>query len=316
MTVRQLTPMRKRGRSLFKRMYKQRWAYLLMIPMMAYFIIFHYFPMYGVTLAFKKFSIKKGIMGSPWIGWTNFERLLGSLQFQRAVRNTLIISGLHILWGFPAPIIFALMLNEIGNAKFKKVVQTISYLPHFISWVIMGGIITEILSPTRGALNALIKALGGEPIYFMAQAKYFRTVLTVTAIWKGIGWSSIIYLAAIAGISTEQYEAAAIDGASRMQCMWYITLPSILGIISIQLILSIGGILNGGFDQVFNLYNSQLYETGDIIDTYAYRVGLEGKMEYSLSTAISLFKNVIGFVLVIGTNFAAKKLSGGERGIW
>lgn len=302
--------------SLWRKIYKYRWAYILLLPVIVFFIVFSYVPMYGITLAFKKFAIRKGILGSPWIGFTNFERLFGSAMFLRTVRNTILISLYRIVFGFPMPIIFALMLNEINNAKFKKTVQTISYLPHFISWVILGGIITELLSPTRGAVNYLLELLGFEPIYFMANAKYYRSILVISGIWKEMGWSSIIYLAAIAGIPTEQYEAAAIDGANRLKCMWYITLPSIMSVISIQLIMSIGGILSGGFDQVFNTYNSLLYETGDIIDTYAYRIGLEGKMDYSLSTAISLFKNGIGFALVIVTNWVAKKLSNGEGGIW
>lgn len=302
--------------SLLKTMYKYRWAYILLIPVIAFFIVFHYVPMYGIVLAFKKYAIRKGILGSPWIGLTNFERLFGSAMFLRTVRNTVLISAYRIIFGFPMPILFALMLNEITNTKFKKTVQTISYLPHFISWVILGGIITELLSPTRGAINYLLQLLGFEPVYFMANSQYYRPILVISGIWKEMGWSSIIYLAAIAGIPTEQYEAAAIDGASRLKCMWYITLPSIMSVVSIQLIMSVGGILSAGFDQVFNTYNSLLYETGDIIDTYAYRVGLEGKMDYSLSTAISLFKNGIGFVLVIGTNWAAKKLSHGEGGIW
>ena len=316
MSVPTVSPRPKARTGLLRRMYKHRWAYILLIPVIAFFIIFHYVPMYGIVLAFKKYMIRLGIIGSPWIGLENFERLFGSAIFLRTIRNTVLISLYRIVFGFPMPILFALMLNEINHPRFKKTVQTISYLPHFISWVILGGILTEILSPTRGALNYLLQLLGFEPIHFMADAKYYRTILVVSGIWKEMGWSSIIYLAAIAGIPTEQYEAAAIDGASRLKCMWYITLPSILGVVSIQLIMSIGGILNGGFDQVFNTYNSLLYETGDIIDTYAYRVGLEGQMDYSLSTAISLFKNIIGFVLVIGTNWAAKKLSNGEGGIW
>ncbi len=303
-------------KSLLKRIYKERWSYILLLPVIAFFILFHYVPMYGVTLAFKKFIIRKGILASPWIGFENFERLFGSQLFLKTIRNTILISTFRIIWGFPAPIVFALLLNEISNARFKKVVQTISYLPHFISWVILGGIITELLSPTRGSVNYLLQLFGKDPIYFMANAKYFRSILVISGIWKEIGWGSIIYLAAIAGIPSDQYEAATIDGASRVQCMWFITLPSIMSVISIQLILSIGGILNGGFDQIFNLYNSLLFETGDIIDTYAYRVGLEGKMDYSLSTSISLFKNAIGFVLVICTNIVAKKLSNGEGGIW
>lgn len=304
------------GRQLLRKIYKQRWNYIMALPMLVFFSIFAYVPMYGVTLAFKEYMIKAGIFGSPWIGLSNFEQIIGSDIFLRTVRNTLLISIYRIIWGFPMPILFALFLNEVKNLGFKKVVQTISYMPHFVSWVIIGGIVTELLSPTRGAVNALLALFGVAPIYFMTEPVYFRSILVVTGIWKEIGWSSIIYLAAIAGISVDQYEAAEIDGASRIQRIRYITLPSILSVVAIQFILNIGGILNGGFDQVFNLYNSTVYSTGDIIDTYAYRVGMQGNMEYSMSTAISLFKNVIGLMLVMLANFGAKKASGGDYRIW
>lgn len=305
-----------RKRSFWKRFWRQRWAYLFLIPALVCLAMFAYGPMYGIVLAFKKYSIRKGILGSPWVGFVNFERLFGSAIFARSVRNTLIISLMNLLFSFPMPIIFALMLNEMIHTKLKRVVQTISYMPHFINWIIVSSILMELLSPTRGTINYVITLFGGEPIYFLAEAKFFRWILLFSNIWKGIGWGSVVYLAGISGIDTEQYEAAWIDGASRLKCMRYITLPGLMPLISIQLILSVGGIMSAGFDQVFNLYNSMVYETGDIIDTYAYRVGLEGTMDYPLSTAISLFKNVIGFILVIGTNYVANKLSGGENGLW
>lgn len=299
-----------------RKMYRNRYAYFLLLPIIAFFVIFHYVPIYGVQLAFKDYVIRKGISGSPWAGLKYFSRLFASQMFLNTLRNTILISVYRIAFGFPAPILFALLLNEITHVRYKRMVQTISYMPHFISWVILGGIITELLSPTRGAVNALIVALGGESVHFMAETKYFRSILVITGIWKEVGWSSVIYLAAISGISTEQYESASIDGATRIQMIRHITLPSILSVISIQFILSMGGILNAGFDQVFNLYNPIVYSVGDIIDTYAYRIGLSGKLEYSLSTAIGLFKNVIGFALVYGTNMVVRRLGEGEHGIW
>ncbi len=310
------SPLLHKRNSIWRRIYTERWAYILLIPALIFLAIFCYKPMYGVTLAFKKYQVRKGILGSPWVGFVNFEKLFISQAFKRSVNNTIIISLLRIVFSFPMPIIFALMINEVQRPRFKKAIQTISYLPHFINWVIMSSIISEILSLERGPVNYLITLFGGKPIYFLTEPNLFRPILIITAIWKGIGWSSIIYLAAIAGINSEMYEAAEIDGASRLQCMRYITIPSIVSVICIQLILTVGGLMNAGFDQVFNLYNPTTYITGDIIDTYAYRVGLTGKMDYPLSTAITLFKNVIGFALVISTNIIVKKLSGGENGIW
>ena len=231
------------------------------------------------------------------------------------MRNTLEISGLKLLFGFPAPIILALMLNEVSHVRFKKTVQTITYLPHFLSWVVLAGMFQQLLSPNNGAVNALLKQFFGveESIYFLGNNKYFRGTLIVTDIWKNVGWSSILYLATISGIDPSLYEAATVDGASRWQCTRYITIPSLVSTIVIMLILSIGSIMDAGFDQVFNLYNSAVYQTGDIIDTYVYRYGL-GDMKYSLATAVGLFKNVIAFVLVVGTNMITRKISG--EGIW
>lgn len=299
-----------------KLMYKHRWTYVLVLPAILIFLFFHYFPMYGIQLAFKDFVVRKGITGSPWVGFKHFEVLLTSQIFRRALVNTLIISTYKLIFGFPSAIIFALMLNEMRSDKFKRVSQTISYMPHFISWVILGGIIKDLLSPSTGIVNYFVTLFGGEATHFMIEPKYFRGMLVITGIWKEVGWQSIIYLAAIAGISIELYEAAAIDGASRLRIIWHIILPELMAVMSIQFILQLGGILNAGFDQVFNLYNELTYSTGDIIDTYVYRIGLQGKMQYSLSTAVGLFKNCIGLILVVGTNAIVRRLGEGENGLW
>lgn len=286
---------------------------LMILPTILYFIIFHYVPMYGITLAFKQFKISQGIIKSPWVGLKHFNDLFNLPTFKRALTNTIIISLSKLAAGFPMPIILALMLNEVRHLKFKKVIQTISYFPHFLSWVILAGLFIQLLSPSTGIINHILQAMGMEKIFFMGSNKHFRSILIITDVWKGMGWGSIIYLAAIAGISVELYEAAICDGASRFQRMLYITLPSILPTITILLILNVGGILSAGFDQILNMYNTAVYESADIIDTYVYRTGLE-KMKYSLSTAVGLFKNVIGFVLVIVTNYISKKVT--DSGIW
>jgi len=296
--------------------YKKHLALTLMfLPVVVYFIIFKYVPMAGIVIAFKNYKISQGIFGSAWVGLDNFTKAFSTPTFARSVKNTLAISGLKLLFGFPAPIILALMLNEVTHARFKKTVQTISYLPHFLSWVVLAGMFQQLLSPNNGAVNAVLRDVFGlqESIYFLGSNKYFRGTLIVTDIWKNVGWSSILYLATISGIDPALYEAATVDGATRWQCTRYITIPSLVSTIVVMLILSIGSIMDAGFDQVFNLYNSAVYQTGDIIDTYVYRYGL-GDMKYSLATAVGLFKNVIAFVLVVGTNLIARRLSG--EGIW
>ena len=288
---------------------------LMFIPVVAYFIIFKYIPMGGIAIAFENYKIKEGIFGSAWCGMDNFNKAFAMATFRRSVWNTLTISGLKLLFGFPMPIILALMLNEVTHVRFKKTVQTISYLPHFLSWVVLAGMFQQLLSPNNGAVNAVLRDVFGvkDSIYFLGNNKYFRGTLIVTDIWKNVGWSSILYLATISGIDPELYEAATVDGASRWQCTRYITIPSLVSTIVIMLILSIGSIMDAGFDQVFNLYNSAVYQTGDIIDTYVYRYGL-GDLKYALATAVGLFKNVIAFVLVVGTNLITRRISG--EGIW
>ena len=288
---------------------------LMFVPVILYFFIFKYIPMGGIVIAFKNYKISQGIFGSAWCGLDNFRKVFNTPTFARSVGNTLAISGLKLLFGFPAPIILALMLNEVTHVRFKKTIQTISYLPHFLSWVVLAGMFQQLLSPNNGAVNAVLKDVFGmkESIYFLGSNNYFRGTLIVTDTWKNVGWSSILYLATIAGIDPTLYEAATVDGATRWQCTRYITIPSLVSTIVIMLILNVGSIMDAGFDQVFNLYNSAVYQTGDIIDTYVYRYGL-GDMKYSFATAVGLFKNVIAFVLVVGTNLIARRISG--EGIW
>lgn len=293
--------------------YRQRYLLLLFVPAIVYFIVFHYIPLYGVTIAFKDYHIKKGILGSDWVGFVNFKRLFALESFWQVFKNTIIISFWKFIFGFPAPIIFAVMLNEVQSNILKKPIQTISYLPHFISWVVLGGILTQLLSPSTGPINILISYLGCDKIYFLADPKWFRTVLVVSSVWKNIGWGSIVYLAALSGVDQEIYEAAMVDGASRIQRIIRITIPEITPIITIMLILNIGSLINDDFDQVFNLYNSAVYDVGDVMSTYVYRTGLVN-FEYSFATAVGLFKNIISVTLVLSTNAICKRLN--EYAIW
>ncbi len=299
----------------FKKYIKYGDLSLMLLPVIAYFVIFKYIPMGGIIIAFKDYKMGVGIAKSQWMGLEYYRTAFANPFFKRAISNTLVISSMKLLVGFPAPIILALMLNEVRHSAYKRVVQTISYLPHFLSWVIMAGILSQLLSVNNGAVNALLKDVFGrsEPIQFLIDKRYFRGTVVVSDVWKGVGWGSILYLATISSIDPTLYEAAICDGATRFQRVRYITLPSIMPTITIMLILSLGSILDAGFDQIFNLYSSAVYETGDIIDTYVYRVGLV-EWNYKLSTAIGLFKNIIGFILVAGTNVIAKSISG--NGIW
>lgn len=300
-------------KSIFYGYWKYKHLTLLFVPAVIYYIVFHYVPLYGIQIAFKDYLFLKGVWGSKWVGLEYFKELLTLGSFWEVFRNTIIISFYKFIFGFPAPIIFAILLNEIRQIKFKKFVQTVSYLPHFLSWVILGGLFIQFLSPSSGPVNMLLKSLGIAPIYFLANPNWFRSVLVTTSVWKGIGWGSIIYLAALSGVNPEVYEAATIDGANRFQRIIHITLPEITPVITIMLIFALGGLINDDFDQVFNLYNDAVLSTGDVISTYTYRVGLI-KMQYSFSTAVGLFKNIISFTLVMLTNSLAKKIN--DYGIW
>ena len=291
------------------RIWKHREYYLILLPVLVFFLIFCYGPMYGVTIAFKDFNPRLGILGSPWsTPWYKyFKQAFSTDLFMRSVRNTLIISFLKIVVAFPLPIIFAVLIDELPGIRFKKAIQTVSYLPYFISWVVIGGILHNVLSTNGGALNIIIEFFGGSPINFFGKPTVFRSLVFFSYVWKTIGYSSVVYLAAISGIDQEQFEAARIDGANRFQLVRHITIPCIMPVITIMLILDLGSIMSAGFDQVFNLYSEPVYSVGDIIDTYVYRVGLV-KQQYSYSAAVGLFKNIIGLILVLGSNLVVKKI--------
>ncbi len=302
---------RRKGRLQLYRQHK--YLLILFFPALVYYILFRYVPLYGIQIAFKNFIFRRGIWGSPWIGFEHFVRLFGMRDFWNVFRNTLIISSLKFLFGFPAPILFALLINEVRNTAYKKTVQTISYLPHFLSWVVLGGLFLQFLSPSIGPINAVLREIGIKPIYFLASPKWFRSVLVATSIWKGVGWSSVIYLAALTGVDPSLYEAATMDGAGRLRRTLHITLPSIAPVITIQMIFAMRGIVGDDFDQIFNLYNPAVYKVADVLSTYVYRVGLVD-MQYSFSTAVGLFRNVVAFVFIVGANAVARRVN--DYGLW
>ena len=287
---------------------KYKYLYLMILPGLIYVILFRYLPMVGIIISFKDYQIFKGIWNSPWIGFNNFRMLFESTKFYEVFRNTLLISVYKIIFGFPAPIILAILINEVRNELFRRTIQTVVYLPHFISWIVVAGLMGGLLSPNDGIINNIIKTFGKEPIFFMGSPKYFRSVLVFSDIWKEAGWGAIIYLAALAGVSVELYEAAILDGTNKFQRIVYVSIPCIMPTIVVMFLLRISGILNAGFEQVFSLYNSAVYSVGDIIDTYVYRVGLI-ETRYGFSTAVGLFKSIIACVLVIIANSFTKRIS-------
>lgn len=300
-----------RGQTL-REMKRYRSIYLLMIPAIVFFLIFSYFPLYGLQLAWKNYKVRYGIWGSQWVGWKHFERLLARKEFWTAFRNTLELSVLKLVFTFPVPIIIALAFNEIRNKKLMKTLQIIYTLPNFLSWVIIGGIISNLLRST-GTVNQIIKALGGEGVDFLMNGTIFRVVLIVSEVWKGAGWSSIIYMAAIAGVDPTLYDSATVDGANRWQKMWHITLSGIRPTIATLLIMALGGALNGNFDQIYNMYNSTVLSTSDIIDTYIYRITFNQTPDYGFSTAVGLFKGVINCIMLLAANFVVGKLDSNSQ---
>ncbi|RIX60195.1 sugar ABC transporter permease [Paenibacillus nanensis] len=287
--------------------------YLLLIPGVIFLLLFKYAPMYGIVIAFQDFNIFGGISGSEWVGLSQFEKLIRSDEFLQVLVNTLLISLYKITFLFPIPIVIALMLNEVRRMFFKRTIQTIIYLPHFLSWVIISGLFMNILSPTGGIVNEFIRAIGGEPISFFTDNDLFRSLVVFTAGWKEIGWNAIVFIAAIAGIEQEQYEAAAIDGAGRLRQMWSISLPGMLPTIVLMFILRIGSLLEAGTEQILTMYNPLVYENGDVIGTYVYRMGL-GQQDYSFSTAVGLFNSAVGFLLIVIGNMLSRKFL--HRSIW
>lgn len=290
------------------------WLHLMVLPGLAFFILFKYVPMYGIIIAFKNYKGAgggyAGIASAPWIGLKNFQTFFSSLYAGRVFGNTIYISLLRLVFSFPAPILLALLINEIRKNWFKRTVQTITYMPYFLSWVVVAGLLNTLLSPDMGAINVLIKSLGGTPVYFLTSKNWFRPILVISEIWKSIGYGSIVYLAAITGIDQEQYEAARIDGANRFQQCLHITIPGIMPTIIILFILRMGNILNVGYEKTLLLYNSNIYDVSDIISTYTYRLSFSGGTpQYSYSTAIGLFNTLVNVVFLLGTNYISGKFS-------
>lgn len=281
--------------------------YALMVPGMALVIIFLYGPLYGVTIAFKDYYPSRGILGSPWVGLRYFEFMFMLPDTGRVFRNTLVIAVLKIVIGFPVPILISLLLNEVSSSKFKRSVQTIVYLPHFLSWVILAGIMIDMLSIEGGLVNRVIGAFGVEPVFFLGNNDYFRGVLVSSDIWKNFGFATVIYMAALTGIDPQLYEAALIDGANRWTQTLHVTIPGILPIVVLTAVLQLGNVLNANFDQVFNLYNPMVYETADIVDTYVYRLALQ-RFDFSLGTAVGLIKSAVSFILISSGYWLAYKL--------
>lgn len=304
----------KKGLQFVKKYVLPNWQlYLMVIPALTYFIIFAYGPMYGVQIAFKDYIATKGIWGSPWVGFKHFERFFNGYYAGRLIGNTLKINILSLIFGFPLPIIFALMLNEIGHTGYKKVIQTVSYAPHFISTVVVVSMITLFLSPSNGVVNKLIEACGGDAVYFLGEPKYFIPVYIISNVWQSLGWSSIIYISALSNVSNEVMEAAYIDGASRFKRILHVSLPCIMPTIIIMLINQVGHIMSVGFEKVLLLQNNLNMSASDVIATYTYRCGLVGG-EYSYSAAIGLFNSIINFMLIITVNNISKKYS--ETSLW
>ncbi|WP_091171073.1 sugar ABC transporter permease [Paenibacillus sp. 1_12] len=291
---------------------KNKYLYMMLTPVLLYYVLFHYLPMYGALIAFKDYSPARGIWGSDWTGFDHFVQFFNGPYFIRTLKNTLLISFYDLLFGFPAPIVLALLLNEIRLSWFKRAVQTITYMPHFISLIVICGMIKDFTS-TGGLIATLVAWLGGPKESLLLSSEWFRTIFISSGIWQHVGWGTIIYLAALTTIDTEQYEAAKIDGANRWRQMRYITLPGIVPTIIIMLILDLGRLLNVGFEKIILLYNPSTYETADVISSYVYRAGLQ-EFNYSFSAAVGLFNSVINFGLVILSNYISRKVN--DTSLW
>lgn len=299
--------------SKWKRIQRHYQLYLFLLPTILYFLIFHYFPMYGVTIAFKDFIAVKGISGSPWVGFEHFARFFSSYKFSTVIWNTLLINLYELFIAFPIPIILALLLNQVTNEKFKKLVQTVTYAPHFISVVVIVGMLYLFLSPRNGLINQLIVWLGGEPIFFMANPEWFKSIFVLSGVWQNAGWSMIIYLAALTSVSSDLHEAAIVDGASKLQRIWNIDLPSIMPTIMILLILNIGSFMAVGFEKIYLMQNSLNIGSSEVIQTYVYQTGLLSA-QYSYSAAVGLFNSIVNFILLIGFNQLAKSMK--QASLW
>lgn len=296
------------GNKTLRLLFRKRALYLMMIPGIAFLFVFNYMPMYGAIIAFKDFQVKKGILGSPWADpfYKYFQQFFQSPYCIRVLSNTLIISLAKLVLTTPVAVFFAVALAEVPSVRFRKAVQTVTYLPHFLSWIIVYGIVFAMLSESRGLVNQVIKQATGSTVNFLTSTSWFRPLLVLSDLWKETGWNAIIYLAAIIGIDTTLYEAARVDGCNRLQRIWHVTLPGIRSVIVISLLLKTGSILDAGFDQVYAMYNTQVLSVADIIDTWVYRTGMT-QWNFSLASAVGLFKSVIGTLLLVSLNQVARR---------
>lgn len=302
-----------KGAKLLRKIVDARFLIMMVLPCIVFYILFKYIPMWGVLISFKKYSTFKGFAGSPWVGLQHFVTFFSGPFWKRTISNTLILSIYSTLWSFPAPIILALILNDVSNLRFKKLVQTVSYMPHFLSTVIVVGLFYMFLSPATGPVQKVLESFGYAKVDLFAQAKYFRTIYIASGIWQSTGWGAIIYLAALSNIDPALYESAVIDGASKFQQLKYITLPSIAPTIITMLLLRLGHVLGVGFEKAFLLQNDANHATSDVLETYVYRMGIAGA-NYSYGTAIGLLTSVINLILIILFNKVAKKVS--ETSLW
>ncbi|EGL17918.1 MULTISPECIES: ABC transporter permease subunit [Paenibacillus] len=286
---------------------KNKLLYVMLLPVLLYYAVFHYAPMYGAIIAFKDFSPRLGIWGSEWVGFAHFESFFSGAYFWRTIKNTILISLNELVFGFPAPIILALLLNEVRNSVFKRTVQTVTYMPYFISLVVICGIIKDFTA-SSGVINDIIAFFGGERLTLLLEPEWFRTIYVSSGIWQHIGWGTIIYLAALTGIDQEQYEAAKMDGAGRWKQMLNVTLPGLMPTIIILLILELGRMMNVGFEKIILLYNPSTFDTADVVSSYVYRVGLQ-EFNYSFSSAVGLFNSAVNFTLLLSSNWISRKLN-------
>lgn len=304
---------RSRARQRLARMVKNRWLYFMALPGMLFFIVFRYLPMWGLIIAFQEYQPALGILHSQWVGLKHFERFFFDASFGMLFKNTLILALYNLVFFFPLPIILALLLNEVRKELFKRTIQTIIYIPHFVSWVVVVGISYIFFTTEGGIVNDLLQSSGLPQMEFLISSEWFRTMIVSQVIWKETGWGTIIFLAALAGVDPQLYEAARIDGAGRLRQLWHITLPAIRSVIVILFILRLGSFLDTGFEQIFLMLNSMNREVGEVFDTYVYNVGIQ-QGQFSYSTAVGLFKSIVGLVLVVGANKLAKKF--GESGLY
>lgn len=304
---------RKPFKKILSQMYADRQLYIMLIPFLLFYALFVYKPMWGLQVAFKDYNIFKGMSGSEWVGFKNFQGVFGNPYFFRILRNTLLISFYSLIFSFPMPIILALLLNEVRNKKFKGTIQTLTYLPYFISAVVVCGMVTSFLSPSTGIVNIILDKLGFDKVYFLSKPQYFRTIFILQGIWQNTGYSSIVYIAALGGIDMELYDAANVDGCGRWKQMLHVTLPGLLPTIVTLFIINVGNVLNVNYEKIILLYQPATYETADVINSYVYRLGIE-QSNYGVSTAMGLFNSAIGFVLVYIANKMSNKING--MGLW